>query len=486
MSKGKIILFLIISLSLFLRVNRLSELMSFGGDVARDYLVARDITLKGQIPLLGCPSSVPWLHQGAFFTYLLGIVLWLGRYNPLAGGYFVGGLGVLGVLGVYLLGKKLFSAKVGLLAAFFYATSPLIIIFDRFPYHLSLVSFFTILFFLFLYFSFTNPKAFLIASLLLGLLMQLELSNLVLLPVWVIILLELRQKINIKILILSLLAFLIPWTPKIVYDINNGFTQTIGFIAWIFHKLPPVSFFMVKEAGMPLLTRFEMIFVYLSRVIFWKSVWLSTIIFIFCLLAAIWKFKFNNRMKNKGLYLILLWLFFPLVGFLVHGSPSESYIPILFTPVALLLSLITNFGFVPPRRRLGGTIMILIVGIGVFNAYFVVSHDFFLLTERHDDEVEKYNLGQSLALNKEIADFIVNDSQGREYNLIPLGKMAEFSSSKLNLTYLTWYLGRRESEDKENLIYFVYNNYEQINIQKKSLIKKFPYMTIIRREKTVE
>jgi len=478
-NKEKIILILIIFLALFLRIYRLSELMSFGGDAARDFLTARDISLKGQIPLLGCPSSVPWLHQGPLFIYLLGIVLWLGKYHPLAGGYFVGISGVFTVLGVYFLGRKFFSVKAGLLAAFFYATSPLIIIFDRFPYHLSLVSLFSIFFFIALYFSFNNHIFFVIAASLFGLLMQLELSNLVLLPILLIVLLEIREKMKLNFFVFSLFAFLIPWVPKIIYDFNNGFTQTIGFIAWIFHKLPLFSLFFGSQEGISLLGRINLIFVFLSRIIFWKSVLLSTIIFIFSLFVLAKEFKFRERLDNKGLYLVLLWLFFPLFGFIIHGSPSESYIPILFAPISLLVSFCVSC---VPRQRLGGYFWIILVIMGIFNGYFVLSHHYFLLTGKYDTAVEKYNVGQSFSLTKEMAEFIVNDNQGKPYSIVTIGNLAEFSSSKLNLTYLTWYLDKGESDKKESLTYFVYNNNEQKSIKEPSLIKKFPYMTIVRKE----
>ena len=478
--KKNFALFLILLLATFLRFYRLSELMVFGGDVARDFLTARDITLKGQIPLVGCPSSVPWLHQGAFFIYLLGFVLWLGRYNPLAGGYFVGIFGVLGVLGVYLLGKKFFSEKAGLWAAFFYATSPLIVLFDRYPYHQSLISLFTIIFMFSLWKMMKNVKLVVLSFFLFGILMQLELSNLVLLPILLIWLYQYRKQINFKLLFFSFVAFLFTWLPKIIYDFQNGWTQTVGFIVWVIHKLPPVSNLIgEKGPGISFYEKLKIIFSALSRIIFWPSVEVSIGIFVlgcfFLLKGYLGEFREKKgSLKEKSISLLLLWIFIPFLGFLVHGAPSESYVPVLFGAIALLLGVGISFA----RRHIGRLGALSVIVLGVFNTFWVVKHNYFLLTGTVTDTKESYNFGQSYTLNMQIADFIIQDAQKQKYNLIPLGDFARFDSSDDNLFYLTWYLGNEPSGKQEKMQFFVYNQEEGITVKKAGEIKKFPYFTI--------
>jgi len=458
--KKNFALFLILLLATFLRFYRLSELMVFGGDVARDFLTARDITLKGQIPLVGCPSSVPWLHQGAFFIYLLGFVLWLGRYNPLAGGYFVGIFGVLGVLGVYLLGKKFFSEKAGLWAAFFYATSPLIVLFDRYPYHQSLISLFTIIFMFSLWKMMKNVKLVVLSFFLFGILMQLELSNLVLLPILLIWLYQYRKQINFKLLFFSFVAFLFTWLPKIIYDFQNGWTQTVGFIVWVIHKLPPVSNLIgEKGPGISFYEKLKIIFSALSRIIFWPSVEVSIGIFVlgcfFLLKGYLGEFREKKgSLKEKSISLLLLWIFIPFLGFLVHGAPSESYVPVLFGAIALLLGVVTE-SFL--SWRFGKLALFSLIILSIFNFYFLLKNNFFVLTGKDTLASQKYNLGQSFYLNQEIAEFIVKDSGGKKFNLIPLGSFAHFSSSIMTLNYLCWYKGNEPSQEREKLQYFVYS-----------------------------
>ena len=478
---------LILAIAVFLRFYRLPSLLAFGGDVARDYLVARDITLKGEIPLVGSPTSVPWLYQGAFFTYILGIVLWAAKYNPLSGGYFVGVMGIVGVFGIYFLGKKLFSEKVGLLSALFYSTSPLIVLFDRYPYHQSLISIFTMLFIFSLWKMKKGSKYTVLSFFLFGFLMQLELSNLVLLPVLFIWLFLYRKQINFKLLTLSILVFLFTWLPKIIFDFNNGFTQTFGFIAWAVHKLPVVSSLIGDQSiNLPIYERFVSVFSFLSRIIFWPSFGVSILIFIFFIFLLVKEYlkefrgEIKGEVKGNSINLLLLWIFVPILGFLVQGSPSESYIPVLFGAIALLVGV----GLSLPRRRLGRLVAdLFIVSLGIFNVYFILSNDFFVKTGKRSVVDKNYNLGQSFELNEEMARFVVGDANGRKFSLVPLGSYGNFSSSVLNLNYLTWYFGNEPSEEREKLQYFIYDKEDNIKIGGAELVKEFPFLVIARKNR---
>lgn len=464
--KENIFLILILSFAFFLRIYKMPELMAFGGDVARDFLAARDITLRGDMPLVGSPSSVPWLYQGALFTYILGVVLWLGKYNPLAGGYFVGIVGIVGVLGIYLLGKKLFNKRTGLASAFFYASSPLIIIFDRYPYHQSLISIFMIAFIYCLFLSSKNPKYFNLSFFIFGLLMQLELSNLVVLPILLIWLLINRKKLSLKLILTSFLLFVLTWLPKIIYDVNNGYTQTLGLIAWIIHKLPIVSRIIGEPgANLSLVNCFRSIFLYLSRIIFWPNILISTLIFI--ILSTVLLKKTNFKKENL---LVLLWVFVPILGFLAMGNPSESYMPVLFGGIALLFGS-GIFGFSDKRLRI--LFLCLIFVLGVINSFILINHNFFVKTSFKD---EAYNYGFSYDLNREIAGFLVNSINGEKFNLIGLGNYGQYNSSTLNTKYLCWYFGNEPSEEKQNLKYYIYEKKDNIIVKKAKFIKDFNYI----------
>ena len=465
--------FLILSLAGFLRLYQITSLFSFNGDVAWDYLSARNFLTGGAFPLVGIPSSVPWLHQGAFFTYFLIIILGIFHYNPVVPPVFTAIFGVFTCLLIYKIGKRYFSPRVGLWAALFYATSPEVVFFDRFPYHLSLIPFFSGCFFLVIYEAMKKrPSFFVLSAFLAGILMQFELSNLVILPILLWLSLEYRSKISFKNLNLSILAFIFPWFPKIIYDFSSGFTQTFGLAAWLIHKLIPTDFLdLQKGINLPLGQKGVTFFQYLSKIILPASLYLTVIIFCLMIFLAIANFRFKNRQKTPGLYLLLLWVFWPLVGFLIFGSPSESYLPVLFPGVAILFGfLIMKIEQAGPIGRVGSIAAIVLVTL---NAFFLFNNDFLVKTDKY-------------ANVEEVAKFIINDSQGSAYNLIPLGSYAFFPSNKLNLVYLTDYLGQEPSEKKEKNIYFVYNNgeevYMRIILEKKTTgVRKFSQMSVAKK-----
>ena len=140
------LIILIVAVSAGLLFFRLLDLMPFSGDQGWFYLSAKDMLFTGNIPLVGIATSHPWLHQGPFWTYTLAIIFSLTHFNPLAPGYFTAGLGVIMVFLVYFIGRHLFSKNTGLIAAFFYSTSPLVIITARMPYHTSFIPLFVLAF----------------------------------------------------------------------------------------------------------------------------------------------------------------------------------------------------------------------------------------------------------------------------------------------------------------------------------------------------
>lgn len=474
--KKYIPIILILIVAGFLRFYKINNLMIFHGDVARDYLTARDITIKGILPLVGCPSSIVWLHQGSLFLYLLGIVLWIGKYNPVSGAYFVGTLGVLGVLGVFILGKKLFSEKVGLWSAFFYATSPLIVVFDRYPYHQSLISLFIILFFLCLYYTIKiNIKYLILTAFILGLLLQLEISNIILIPVLLILLVDYRKMLKFKITLLSFLAFSLTWTPKIIYDFKNGFSQTVGFAIWILYRILPVRLEHKRLYNLSFTKRMESIAGYFSEILFWPSIILSVLLLTVILIFLFKGFPFKKRKMDFSRYLLVIWFIVPLFALLLHGAPSLAYMPVYFGLISLLVGY-----FIVNSRNFGlKTLFLLLI---LFNGYFVIKNDYFVLTRNNLNQKNKIYFSQSLGILNNMAEYIVNKSDSKPYNIIPLGEYNKFESNINDMNYLTWYLGNPPSVKEEKIKFYIYNNEYKDIYRKNAEVEKFPYMTIVKEE----
>jgi len=462
-----VLLILILFLSLVLRFYKISTLFPFNGDVAWDFLSAGSFLKGGSFPLVGISSSVPWLHQGAFFTYILIIILGIFKGNPVAPVFFTSALGVFTTFLIYFVGKKIFSKEVGLWSALFYAVSPLSVFFNRFPYHLSPIAILSFLFFWSLFKGIKeNPKIFILSSLLLGILLQFELSNLVLLPVLLICFWRERKEIPIKTVILSIFSFIFPWLPKIIYDFSHGFTQTLGYFAWVGHKMIPIgSLDLGKSIAEPLIPNLKLFFQFLAKAVFPVNVYISTTVFILFLILLVLHLKTKERKYDDSVLILILTLVIPIICFLIMGSPSESYLPVLFPGLSLL------FGFTVEKlsKIIKPVMVILLVILFLsFNIIYLFRNDFLVKRDKFS-EVRK------------AAVFLVTDSSNNEYNLVPMGSYAEFPSNKLNLVYLTEYLGHSPSEIKANIVYFVYNSGEQSQIKNALKVAQFGQITIFKK-----
>jgi len=454
--KKDILLTVILCIGFFLRFYNLPQTMTFIGDQGWFYLSARDILLTGNIPLVGIASSHPWLHQGPLWTYILALIFWIFKFNPVAPAYFTAILGVLTVWLMYKVGSELFSKKVGLIAAALYATSPLIVVHSRMPYHTSPIPFFTLLFIYALYkWIKGNPNFFPFVILFLSILYNLELFTAVLWLVVIIVLIfgVLKKKmwllriLNRKILFLSTLFFIIPMIPILIYDTQNGFPQTVKFIAWIgyrtlnFFGFPSIHANVVSEnLNLSIITSVS----YIKQLIFLPNETIALFIFILSFGFFFTKL-YCNRKKGDVAYIILgLTLIISFLGYFVNKIPSGAYIPVFFPLIIFLIALffenLIKFRF----SKIPSLLTLLILAfILFFNVYSLISQNY--LAKKRYSFVDRLNASKQ----------IVKIANGRSYNVIGKGEGSQFKSFTMNYEYLAWWLGEGESEKKENLRFVI-------------------------------
>ena len=134
--------------------------------------------LHGHLTLLGPTSSVGGFFLGPVYYYFMAPFLWLFNYNPVGPAVMVGLFGVATVWLVYKTGKEFFNASVGLVAAFLYSISPVVIAYSRSSWNPNLMPFFTLLALYVLYKAVNRKGAggreFIVCGILLGILMQLH------------------------------------------------------------------------------------------------------------------------------------------------------------------------------------------------------------------------------------------------------------------------------------------------------------------------
>lgn len=463
---NKYIILLITALltGVFLRVYNIQALMPFIGDQGWFYLSARDLVLNGQIPLVGIASSHPWLHQGAFWTYLLAFCFKVFGFNPLNGAYLSTLIDTLTVFFVYIFGSKMFSKRIAIIAAFFYATSPLIIFNAQMPYHTSPIPLVTTFFLFFLYKWINgNVKFFPLVILTLAILYNFELATLLLTIIVLIILAAglirksdwARKIFNKKILIYSLLGFAVPMSPMIIYDFSHNFAQTIKIVIWIFYRVllvfnyPPVN-------PIPAVSLNEMIYFFVEsfrKFLFPSNGLIAVLLFILGFLNLLF-----YGYKDKKIMPLAFINVFLLLGLFITKTPSGAYLPMIFPFIIFVISLFFD-KFLRNKKILIKVLVLLIF------TYLLISNSYYVL---------QINAKDNHFTNRFIAaDNIVKMAGEKEYNLKGEGPGSKYESFTMNYEYLTWWLGHGPSNKKQKLTFIISESSEGITVQKEVLSIKY-------------
>lgn len=466
-------------ISLSLNLFSISNQMMFYGDFGRDYLAARDMLTSGNIPLRGIPSSVVWLHQGPLSIYFIGLAFLIGKFNPVAPAVLYGLMGSISVVLVYLIGKIYFNKKIGIIASFLYATSPLVVINARMPYHTSPIPFFTLIFFLILYFVLKGRKKLLpVLFFVFGLLFQLELSNSLLLLVVVISFLLYRYRISVRDVAASIMGFVFGVLPIVIHDLTHNFVQLGGFLLWTLNR---VRLFLgitidnnatTGQAGGAL----ESIWFEISRMVFPMS---QIIVALVILVALFFLIKNRNEFYLKKEYqlVILIWLIIPLAGFLVHSKPGTAYFPVVYPSVILLIAYMWYC-----LLRIKKVFILLFLFMLALNTSLLVRENFFLATYKSQQlpKLVGYSYGYNLHVRKDVAEAIITDAKGRPFSIRGGGFLADIRTGVDNYKYLIWYQGVEESSNSK-LVYIIYENTSEVKNRAK-IIYKNKYIAITKND----
>ncbi|CAN5117320.1 hypothetical protein BH11PAT1_BH11PAT1_4860 [soil metagenome] len=437
-NKSTLPLLFILLLALFLRFYRLAELMPFIGDQGWFYLSARDMLLTGQLPLVGITSSHTWLHQGAWWTYILGLLFAISNYNPVFPGYVTAFVDVVTVYVLYITGKEAFSKKAGIVSALIYATSPLIITTARMPYHTSFIPLCVIALFYSTYLLIVRQKnTFPLIIFLLALLYNFEIATSVLWFVFMLLLvIGIRKKLDFiskiqdkKNLILSGMIGGVVMLPMFVYDLFHGFPQTLKYLGWIGYKL--VGIVLGRSgAGISWREFFSVMGAYLQQFFFMPQK--TVAIVIFCVMLVIVTFQSLQEYKNEkkiGSYVLLfLWLMICLGGVVANKTPSGAYLSLFFPILALGTG--NMIDWMSKRVAVSSLVVIFIVCIAAVNVYSLLMQNY--LVE------QKNGYGLSFATRTKMVEAIISETGTHPFVLQAKGPGSQFSSFTMNTQFLLW------------------------------------------------
>lgn len=468
-NKRRVFLGLIFFTAVLIRFYKLDTLMMFIGDFGWFYMSAKDMIFTGNIPLVGITSSHTWLHQGPLWTYMLAFILFLFKFNPISGGYFAAFLGMVTTWWMYIYGTEMFGRRVGLFSFVLFAFSPLVIIHSRMPYHTAPIPLFTLFFVYSVYRWLSGSNIFFpVALFLLAILYNFELATV---PLVTLIFLPMLLKIlkrnfflrftHTKIVILSIVGFLIPMIPVLIYDIHNGFPQTVRFTAWIFYRIlrvfgfPQVHPIVQPE---PFSKMLEFSYVVIQRLVFLPNFYVAFFLLAFC--ATVFLQKVYKDMKGNRLRiahsLLILWTGASVVGFFLGGTPSEAYIPVIFPAIIFIMAIGFDSFMKGYRRYAVGVLSIVLLVLG--NTVSLVSQNYLMRVPN--------GYGFLFSERLHAAEKIVRESKGRGYNLLGKGPGSQYESFTKNYEYLTWYFGNKPSRKKQSLVFTIQETNKEIIVNR--------------------
>lgn len=433
-----IFLFAIFLLAFYLRFSKLS-LVPFIGDQAWFFLSAKEIILSHKLPLLGIESSHVWLKQGPLWTYMIVPVLQFTNFNPIAGVAFSSSLGLLTAVFSYFIFSKLFTKKLGVVYFSLFATSPLIVFHSRFSYHTVPIPFLVIALIYAISMLLKGRSIYLPITLLcMSLLYNFELATVVFWPLVFAYILYLffRKKeyfkliIRKKILTFSLAALLLPMIPILIYDFQNGFTQTFVFAGWFGYKVLQIIGTIEKSkmdnASMDSAINF--FFLKYQNLIFAAKDYWAYLVFGASYLFSFFKLKKGISSPHFVVFSVTT---IGLMGYILSGVPSEAYLLMLFPGLIYFIAIVLN------RINSYFVLYFALIIICSVNTYFIISSN--------------YLVKNTVTLNDKIiaSKKIILIADNKPIKLVYSGAGQKFASSVMPYKYLVEWLDKRQIKSEE-------------------------------------
>ena len=229
----------------FLRLYRIPQTVMFQGDQGRDALIVSQIFKEFDPVFIGPVTSVGNMYLGPLYYYFMLPFLWLSYPSALGPVYAVAVLSTAAVFLIYLLGKKMFNYKVGLLASFFLGFSAVAIDISRFSWNPNLAPLVSVAMIYFNWKALKKPRYWPIVALCFSILIQLHyltlLTGISAGLLWLYQLIKRwreHRQINktIKAAAISLVIFLLSLTPLVLFDIKHDGLNFQAFKSLLFKE----------------------------------------------------------------------------------------------------------------------------------------------------------------------------------------------------------------------------------------------------------
>lgn len=389
----------ILLIAAFLRFYQISGYMTFLGDEGRDVLVVKRIIVDHKFTLLGPTASVGGFFLGPIYYYFMIPFLWLFKLDPVGPAVMVAIFGLATVFLVYKVGQNFFDGKVGLLAAFFYTISPVVIYYSRTSWNPNLMPFFSLLIVWLVWKIVAEKKPIFlpIVGFLFGILIQFHyLATFLMVVVGVFLWLYFRRGIHFRYYSGAIVGFILGWLPFILFELRHQFPNFRTLYRFVLFG---------EETGFALKTFFFNLTdvpVRLFATLLTNNLKIFGLLLLVGSAWAIWRQlpAAKNEARRLALKLLAIWLGVGvfLFGFYQKGI-YDYYFGFMFPlPFLLTALLISNVAKLPRGKIWAGLI---------FSALLLINLRNFPFLRPPNNQVEQA---------KKVARLVFEEATGKPFN----------------------------------------------------------------------
>ncbi|OGM60979.1 hypothetical protein A2955_01790 [Candidatus Woesebacteria bacterium RIFCSPLOWO2_01_FULL_37_19] len=399
-------LFLIFLAALIIRFLYYPSEISFGYDQARDAYASLK-AVSGDFKIIGPPTTMPDVYHGSAFYYIFGPIYKLFGTDPEVLSMFLRIYNAFGIFLVYFIALNLFKdKKIALLSSIFFAFSFEQTQYAMFLGHPALGVISTLVFYLGLsLFIFNKKKIGLSVALFgAGMSMQFHFTLINLFFVFLITAIIFRKqflKINLKVVLLSILALSLSVSTFILAEIKYGFRTTNTLLEFLGGKSMDTTKTIQLENLAVVLKRFLHDNVY--------SFQTSRYLILPMLLITFYWVIRNQKYKEGGVFLFV-WLFAGILPYISGGNVQTNYYFAIGASVSILiLSSVVIVKIYEKYKFIGGLIFSLII---LSNLKLVTS-----INPKGTLPEVNAQVGMHLPDEKLILDYIYQKAEGKAFSV---------------------------------------------------------------------
>ncbi|MBI2596841.1 glycosyltransferase [Candidatus Daviesbacteria bacterium] len=400
---------LILSLATFLRFFKLSEYMTFLGDEGRDALVVKDMLTNYHFPLIGPPTSVGNIYLGPLYYYMMAFSMMIFWLNPIAAAMMNALVGVAVVVLIYCLGKIWFNKAAGLIASFFYAISPITIIYSKSSWNPNPAPFFALISMLGLY-KVNKTGNFLwliLTGIMVAAALQMHYLALILIPICAVIwlyeiLFRIQRKEQIRHFFmgtsLGILFFLLVMSPLFWFDLRHNLLNYRGIIELMSSDSAIKGNLFNNLLKIPNLYSYNLIGRYIAGENLILT-WILSLVILIPFAASIYQRVRSNKIIWP--YFVLgVWLFVGLLGLSFYQQGIYDHYLGFMNPVPFLL--LGSLATVKYKKKIT---KVLLLSLVLLLAYVNLQKN--PLNNKPNNQLKR---------TQDVARFVINKTEGKDFN----------------------------------------------------------------------